>query len=182
MVFILELLGRQVITGIVEYYVYFDYTQNGSLAQLVEHSAHDRTVSGSKPGGSTIKTASKIWLENLGDDYMNKTQKWNRIVNGHDGFLIDIKFDFDKLSKYGFEVNETCATFEAHQGHTHEHTLIYKDIRRPRWIYMPSLREKRLISIVRRMYEDGILKPMEWYDYNSWREDNCNEHNILNKR
>ena len=122
-------------------------------------------------------------MENLGDDFMNKKQKWDHIINEHDGFLIDIKFDFNKLSKYGFNISDgEFASFDIIQGHISEHILIYKNIRRPMWIDMMSPREKQSEGIIRRMYNDGILEPMKWDTYTTWRKDNCNEHNILNKR
>lgn len=101
---------------------------------------------------------------------MNKKQKWKNIQNKYDGFLLDVRFDFDKLSEYGIEANEVCAVFEAHQGHIHEQILVYRNIRRPRWIDMPEAREKHSIGIVRRMYDDGILEPMKWDAYASWRK------------
>ena len=101
---------------------------------------------------------------------MNKKQKWKNIQNKFEGFILDMRFDFDKLSEYGFEINEVCANFEAHQGHMHEQIFIYKSIRRPRWVYMPKINEKRSIAIIRRMYEDGILEPMKWENYIGWRK------------
>lgn len=104
---------------------------------------------------------------------MNKKQKWQHIRSNYDGFLIDVKFDFNKLSKYGFNISDgQFATFNTTQGHINEHMLIYKDFRRPRWIDMPSSIHKRETNMVRSMYNDGILEPMKWDGYVLWRKNN----------